>query len=99
MLGCLIPESAEVTMSVFETETDSRSAGGLLASPFSVPEVEVPFGSAQEGPLSYALETPFAEALATIGEEELEAQAVGALAAELEDEEFTDALQALVDEA
>ncbi|WP_222268919.1 hypothetical protein [Modestobacter marinus] len=86
-------------MSVFETETPYGSAGELLVSPFSVPEVEAPTASVRETPVSALLETPFAEALATVGEEELEAEAVGALAAELEDEEFTEALEALVDEA
>ena len=33
-------ERAEVTMSIYETETEPRSAAELLVSPFSVPEVE-----------------------------------------------------------
>jgi hypothetical protein len=86
-------------MSVFESETEPRPASQLLVSPFSVPEVESSLPYAQEAPVSPVLETPFTEALATVGEEELEAQAVGALAAELEDEEFTEALETLVDEA
>jgi hypothetical protein len=89
----------EVAMSVFETASDHRSSAEFLNSPFSVPEVEVLGPALRETPFSSALETPFAEALATVGEEELQSQAVGALAAELEDEEFTEALEALVDEA
>ena len=86
-------------MSVFETETEPRSSGEFLVSPFSVPQVEPPVGTVRETSPAAVLETPFAEALATIGEEELETQAVQALTAELEDEDFTEALEALVDEA
>ncbi|MGY1639396.1 hypothetical protein ACI78V_22345 [Geodermatophilus sp. SYSU D00742] len=85
-------------MSVFETETEQRP-DGFLASPFSVAEVEAAASPLPEAPVPAVLETPFAEALASVGEEELEAQAVSALVAELEDEEFTEALEALVDEA
>jgi hypothetical protein len=86
-------------MSVFETETEPRSSSEFLVSPFSVPQVEPPVGTGREASPASVLETPFAEALATVGEEELESQAVQALTAELEDEDFTDALEALVDEA
>jgi hypothetical protein len=91
-------------MSVFDGETGAGLSVGLgevLISPFAAPELESSTVSPMERdlPASPVLATPFAEALATLGEEELEAQAVGALVAELEDEEFTEALEALVDEA
>jgi hypothetical protein len=86
-------------MSSFETDTQLRPVHELLVSPFSVPEVESGVTSMPDAPMSGLLESPFAEALATAGEEELEAEAVGALVAELEDEDFTEALEALVDEA
>ena len=92
-------------MSVFDGETAAGfggvGPGELLTSPFAAPELESSTVSPMERdvPASPVLATPFAEALATVGEEELEGQAVGALAAELEDEEFTEALEALVDEA
>ncbi|WP_210481599.1 hypothetical protein [Naasia sp. SYSU D00948] len=86
-------------MSGFETENGIGPADTLLLSPFSAPEVETEAPTTWEVPVAGALETPFSEALASAGEEELEAQAVTALTSELEDEEFTEAVAALIDEA
>jgi hypothetical protein len=91
-------------MSVFEMTTNPRdpAAGGeLLSSPFAGADLTA---TAEAGPASAsavasALTTPFSEALASLAESDLEAEAFAALTAEFEDEEFTEALEALVSEA
>ena len=91
-------------MSVFEMTTNPRdpAAGGeLLSSPFAGADLTA---TAEAGPASAsavasALTTPFSEALASLAESDLEAEAFSALTAEFEDEEFTEALEALVSEA
>jgi hypothetical protein len=91
-------------MSVFEMTTNPRdpAAGGeLLSSPFAGADLTA---TAEAGPASAAsvasaLTTPFSEALASLAESDLEAEAFAALAAEFEDEEFTEALEVLVSEA
>lgn len=91
-------------MSVFEMTTNPRdpAAGGeLLSSPFAGADLTA---TAEAGPASAsavasALTTPFSEALASLAESDLEAEAFAALTAEFEDEEFAEALEALVSEA
>jgi hypothetical protein len=92
-------------MSVFEMTTDPRDTGGaggeLMSSPFAGADLT---GLAEGGPTSAAavassLTTPFSEAMASLGESDLEAEAFATLTAEFEDEEFTEALEALVSEA
>jgi hypothetical protein len=91
-------------MSVFEMTTNPRdpaAAGELLSSPFASADLTA---TAEAGPASAsavasALTTPFSEALALLAESDLEAEAFAALTAEFEDEEFTEALEALVSEA
>jgi hypothetical protein len=91
-------------MSVFEMTTNPRdpAAGGeLLSRPFAGADLTA---TAEAGPASAsavasALTTPFSEALASLAESDLEAEALAALTAEFEDEEFTEALEALVNEA
>jgi hypothetical protein len=91
-------------MSVFEMTTNPRdpAAGGeLLSSPFAGADLTA---TAEAGPASAAsvasaLTTPFSEALASLAESDLEAEAFAALTSEFEDEEFTEALEALVSEA
>jgi hypothetical protein len=50
-------------------------------------------GGVQEAAPAVGLETPFPQALATVGEAVLETSAVQALAAELEDVDLTEALE------
>jgi hypothetical protein len=92
-------------MSVFEMATDPRDAdtgSAFMASPFGGADVTAPTGEAPRPSavaVASALTTPFSEALASLGEVDLEAEAFAALAAEFEDDEFAEALEALVDEA
>jgi hypothetical protein len=51
------------------------------------------------GPMAASIRTPFAEALATLDEADLELEAFDALRAEFEDEGFLEALEGLADEA
>jgi hypothetical protein len=92
-------------MTVFEMTTDPRDTGGaggeLMSSPFAGADLAT---TAEGAPTSAAavassLTTPFSEAMASLGESDLEAEAFAALTAEFEDEEFTEALEALVNEA
>jgi len=90
-------------MSVFETTNprDPAAGGELLSSPFAGADLTA---TAEAGPASpasvaSALTTPFSEALASLAETDLEAEAFAALTADFEDEEFTEALEGLVSEA
>jgi hypothetical protein len=88
-------------MSVFETTTDS--AGEQVSyenSPFSAARLYA--GTAEPAEESYAAQaitTPFAEALSSLDEADLEAEAFDALRAEFEDQEFLESVEALADEA
>lgn len=98
-------------MSVFEmTANGARQVGETRLEP--PPSYETsPFAAASlyaDTPLPAAvgelfagqvITTPFAEALASFDESDLEAEAFDALRAEFEDEEFFEALEALADEA
>lgn len=94
-------------MSVFEMATDPRETGTggreSMSSPFAGADLTVSAGEAPPPTsavvVASALTTPFSEALASYGEADLEAEAFAALTAEFEDDEFTEALEALVDEA
>jgi hypothetical protein len=89
-------------MSVFEMTTDTGGAGGeLMSSPFAGADLTTMAEGAPTSPAAVAssLTTPFSEAMASLGESDLEAEAFAALTAEFEDEEFTEALEALVSEA
>lgn len=93
-------------MSVFEMATDPRDShttgSELLSSPFGGGDLTASAGEdrpASAVAVASALTTPFSEALASYGEADLEAEAFTALTAEFEDEGFTEALEALVDEA
>ncbi|NAZ87233.1 hypothetical protein GTR00_14180, partial [Kineococcus sp. T90] len=55
--------------------------------------------AAPAAPAAWTLSTPFSEALASLEEADVEAEALAQLRDELEDEEFDEALQALTDEA
>ncbi|HZC99994.1 MAG TPA: hypothetical protein VFA46_07325 [Actinomycetes bacterium] len=92
-------------MSVFEMTTNPRDTDSpgseLMSSPFAGADLTT---MGEAGPTSTvavasALTTPFSEALASLGESDLEAEAFAALIAEFEDDEFTEALEALVNEA
>ncbi|MDP8927628.1 MAG: hypothetical protein M3O70_03380, partial [Actinomycetota bacterium] len=88
-------------MSAPGTVTSSLEEGAAFASPFAPAalagrEDETYMSAdAAAGPLT----TPFAESLTTLAEDELEREAFSALAAEFEDDEFTEALEVLVHEA
>ncbi len=98
-------------MSVFEMTADgTRQVGQARLEP--PPSYETsPFAAASlyaanplpaavgELPAGQVITTPFAEALASLDESDLEAEAFDALRAEFEDEEFFEALEALADEA
>jgi hypothetical protein len=91
-------------MSVFEVATgprDNGSPGGeFLASPFAGANLTMGEGQpTSAAAVASALTTPFSEALASYGESDLEAEAFAALTAEFEDDEFGEALEALVSEA
>lgn len=70
-----------------------------MTSPFGAATLTAP---EQESPpattVSRSLVTPFSEALASLDEADLDAQAREALVAEFEDEEFAEALEAVADE-
>ncbi|MGH4006978.1 MAG: hypothetical protein ACRDTH_02200 [Pseudonocardiaceae bacterium] len=73
-------------------ETSPFAAASLCtANPLPAAVGELPAGQ--------VITTPFAESLASFDESDLEAEAFDALRAEFEDEEFFEALEALVDEA
>lgn len=96
-------------MSVFETTTNgSYEAGSRLEPPLSY--ATSPFAPASlsagaalpvagEVPADRVLTSPFAEALASYDESDLEAEAFDALRAEFEDDRFLEALEALADES
>lgn len=94
-------------MPVFEMATDRSSGNGHghgehMTSPFGGATLAMAPGRASAPPpveVSGALTTPFSEALASLGETDLEVEAFAALTAEFEDDEFAEALEALVDEA
>jgi hypothetical protein len=98
-------------MSVFEMATNEsgevdRARADLQASyetsPFAAASLFAgtpPPAPAGERYADQLISTPFAEALATFDETDLEAEAFDALRAEFEDEEFLEALEALSDEA
>src|SRR4051812_18917371 len=93
------------------TEMTSANGQNFHESPQDAAETVSPFGPSplftQENPTELASEyaagggamSPFSEALASYSESELEMEAFDALLAELEDEDFTEAVQALTDEA
>lgn len=98
-------------MSVFEMTADGARDGGEArlepapsyeTSPFAAASLyagtPVP-AAAGELLAGQVLTTPFAEALASFDESDLETEAFDALRAEFEDEEFGEALEALADEA
>lgn len=82
---------------------------GLMESEQTIEWLESPFADGSHpletepeeaaAPPVWANESPFAEGLTLAGEHELDRLAVEALMGELEDEEFDEALEALVDEA
>lgn len=90
-----------------DDEGQSPPAGGVgdgLRSPFASNELyggDAGAGERWDDTAAHreALASPFREALATLGEDELEREAVRALEAELEDEEFDEALEALANDA
>ena len=95
-------------MSVFETTNGSYEAGSRPEPPLSY--ATSPFAPASlsagaalpvagELPVDRALTSPFAEALASYDESDLEAEAFDALRAEFEDDRFLEALEALADES
>jgi hypothetical protein len=89
-------------MSVFEMAANPRdhTGGELLSSPFAGADLtKEEGGPPSAASVASALTTPFSEALASLGESDLEAEAFAALTAEFEDEEFTEALEALASEA
>jgi hypothetical protein len=91
-------------MSVFEVATGPRDngspSGEFLASPFASADLTMREGqTTSAAAVASALTTPFSEALASFGESDLEAEAFAALTAEFEDDEFGEALEALVSEA
>src|SRR6478735_1483468 len=75
-------------------ETSPFVAAQLLAPAPTTPE----FAEFSVGPSAGSLTTPFAESLATFDESDLAAEAFESLRAEFEDEDFSDALEALADE-
>ena len=100
-------------MSVFEMIADGtaeatgeRPQASYASSPFAAAALFRPDASTEElsngaaGPSAgSSISTPFAEALASYDEAQLEAETFEALLAEFEDEDFVPALQALADEA
>jgi hypothetical protein len=97
-------------MSVVESETVGGDAPvgeaadpARLASPFAGAQVtEEPAPAGTDGLAAdrpWSLSTPFAEGFTTAGELDQETEAFQALVAELEDEGFDEALEALEDEA
>jgi hypothetical protein len=91
-------------MSVFEMSTNGRDADGtggeLLSSPFAGADLTMREGEpTSAAAVATALTTPFSEALASLGETDLEAEAFAALTAEFEDDQFREALEALINEA
>jgi hypothetical protein len=93
-------------MSVFEMISDGTTGerqASYATSPFAAAALSGPAAvterAAGGAPAGSAISTPFAEALASYDEAQLEAETFEALLAEFEDEDFVPALQALADEA
>jgi hypothetical protein len=98
-------------MSMFEMATDAPRTTGegrpeppqsYETSPFAAASLYTgnpPAVAVGERFADQVITTPFAEALASLDESELEAEAFNALRAEFEDDEFAEALEALTDEA
>ena len=98
-------------MSVVETTTSgaheatsawSRPQSSYETSPFAGAALSIGAAVAREvtaPPSTASIRTPFAEALASLDEADLELEAFDALRAEFEDEGFLEALEALADEA
>ena len=100
-------------MSVFEMIADGtaeatgeRPQASYETSPFAAAALSGPHATTEAlsygpgGPLAASsISTPFAEALASYDEAQLEAETFEALLAEFEDDDFVPALQALADEA
>ena len=93
-------------MSVFETVTETPHGTELTqasyeTSPFAAAQLSGPVATEAEsyGAMTGPVVTPFAEAMASYDESQLQEAAYEALTAEFEDEDFAEALQALADEA
>lgn len=83
-------------------EADRMLETEAMSSPFAAAEVgaeALPAETERLEPGSGALESPFADAMNASGETSQEALALEAVLGELEDEEFDEAVQGLVDEA
>jgi hypothetical protein len=97
-------------MTLFEMTTDG-ARGPAGSPPLPPPYATSPFAaarlSAEAAPPAWGgpptaervITTPFAEALASFGESDLEAEAFHALRSEFEDDDFREALEVLTDEA
>src|SRR4051812_34912239 len=83
-------------------ETERFVTGEAMISPFGAAELGMETLLDEGGIVDSnagALESPFAEAMAVGDETSLEARAMESVLGELEDEEFDEAVQGLVDEA
>lgn len=83
-----------------ESEPEAGAGSAVLTSPFAQHELaDVSSGPQPDFELAVSLESPFMDSYVIGDSEALESEAIQMLLAELEDEEFTEALEALAEEA